>query len=330
MVRRLIEKCRPLYREREFRVLLALNLLLGLGYSFVVPFLSMFGTREVGMSEPLFGVFMVTTALSAIFFGTVLAHFSDTRFSRRAMLMLGSVAGALGYGAYAYLRDVWALMLVGALILGVASITFSQVFALARETINRLPGAAAQGAFEGWSRMTPVARGRVLSKASQILEGRKAELAELLTREEGKTLAESTGEVQRAVDIFRFFGGLSYTLGGQTIPHIGPGLATGKFLDGAGGDLLELRVGNRLAAETDEIEIRGQQSVVREIVDRRDELARSQIAGSAENDHNGRGRAAVFTEAMQKRVTEVVCHIRRESLSDERFPQGFIPPWSEL
>ena len=45
----------------------------------------------------------------------------------------------------------------------------------------------------------------------------------MLTREEGKTLAESTGEVQRAVDIFRFFGGLSYVLGGQTIPHDLPG-----------------------------------------------------------------------------------------------------------
>jgi SET family sugar efflux transporter-like MFS transporter len=147
MVRRLMEKCGPLYREREFRVLLALNLLLGLAYSFVVPFLSMFGTREVGMSEWMFGVFMVITALSAIFFGTVLAHFSDTRYSRRAMLLLGSAAGALGYGGYAYLREVWALTLTGALLLGVASITFSQVFALARETINRMPGAAAQGAF---------------------------------------------------------------------------------------------------------------------------------------------------------------------------------------
>src|SRR5688500_7862772 len=83
--------------------------------------------------------------------------------------------------------------------------------------------AAAQSAFEGWSRTTPVARGRVLSKASQILESRKAELAEVLTREEGKTLMESAGEVQRAVDIFRFFGGLSFTLGGQTIPHEMPG-----------------------------------------------------------------------------------------------------------
>jgi len=83
--------------------------------------------------------------------------------------------------------------------------------------------AAARSAFPQWSAMTAVARGRVLSKASQILETRKAELAELLTREEGKTLTESTGEVQRAIDIFRFFGGLSYTLGGQTIPHELPG-----------------------------------------------------------------------------------------------------------
>ncbi|MBL9170398.1 MAG: aldehyde dehydrogenase family protein [Verrucomicrobiales bacterium] len=82
---------------------------------------------------------------------------------------------------------------------------------------------AAQAAFPAWSGVTSVARGRVLSKASQLLEARKSELAELLTREEGKTLAEATGEVQRTADIFRFFGGLSYTLGGQTIPHDLPG-----------------------------------------------------------------------------------------------------------
>jgi len=82
---------------------------------------------------------------------------------------------------------------------------------------------AARAAFPGWAGMTAVARGRVLSKASQILESRKAELSELLTREEGKTLAESAGEVQRAIDIFRFFGGLSYVLGGQTLPHDLPG-----------------------------------------------------------------------------------------------------------
>jgi aldehyde dehydrogenase (NAD+) len=83
--------------------------------------------------------------------------------------------------------------------------------------------AAAQSAFPKWAGTTPVARGRILSKASQLLEARKAELAELLVREEGKTLTEATGEVQRAADIFRFYGGLSYTVGGQVIPHDLPG-----------------------------------------------------------------------------------------------------------
>ncbi len=78
---------------------------------------------------------------------------------------------------------------------------------------------AAKAALPVWSAQTSVARGRVLSKASQLIEARKPELAKLLTREEGKTLAEATGEVQRTADIFRFFGGLSYTVGGQTIPH---------------------------------------------------------------------------------------------------------------
>ncbi|HMO64688.1 MAG TPA: aldehyde dehydrogenase family protein, partial [Verrucomicrobiota bacterium] len=83
--------------------------------------------------------------------------------------------------------------------------------------------AAAAAAFPAWAAQTPVARGRVLSQASNVLAARKGELARLLTREEGKTLAEATGEVQRAVDIFRFYGGVSYTLGGQTIPHDLPG-----------------------------------------------------------------------------------------------------------
>jgi len=82
---------------------------------------------------------------------------------------------------------------------------------------------SARRAFPAWSAATAVARGRILSKTAQIIEARLAELAELLTLEEGKTLAESKGEVQRAADIFRFFGGLSYLWGGQVIPHDLPG-----------------------------------------------------------------------------------------------------------
>jgi aldehyde dehydrogenase (NAD+) len=93
----------------------------------------------------------------------------------------------------------------------------------AGDTDARAAVEAALGAFPAWAAQTPIARGRILSKASQLIESKKADLAKLLTREEGKTLAESTGEVQRAADIFRFFGGISYTLAGTTIPHDLPG-----------------------------------------------------------------------------------------------------------
>ena len=128
---------RTILRHRGFVVLLGCNLLLGLASSFVAPFLSMFGTIEVGMSPPVFGVFMTITSLSGVFLSTVLARWSDVRFTRRAMLVLGSFTGALGYVGYAFVRDVAGLIAIGSLMLGISSITFSQLFAHARELLVR-------------------------------------------------------------------------------------------------------------------------------------------------------------------------------------------------
>ena len=63
--------------------------------------------------------------------------------------------------------------------------------------------AAARQAQTAWSTLPPPGRGEVLDKASQMIAARSEELAALITREEGKTLAESRAEVDRARDIFR-------------------------------------------------------------------------------------------------------------------------------
>lgn len=136
-MQRFLSTARTVLRHRSFLALLGCNILLGLAYSFVGPFMSMFGVEEAGMSNATFGLFMTVTSLSAIVLSTVLAHWSDTRFSRRAMLVLGAVCGTLGYAAYAWLRDVVWLTVVGSLLLGVSSITFSQLFAHAREMLSR-------------------------------------------------------------------------------------------------------------------------------------------------------------------------------------------------
>ncbi|SVD17956.1 uncharacterized protein METZ01_LOCUS370810, partial [marine metagenome] len=78
---------------------------------------------------------------------------------------------------------------------------------------------AAEKAFPGWRATTAPTRGKILSAVANIIAGRQAELAELLCREEGKTKVEAGMEIGRTVDIFRFFAGMSYTIGGTVVPH---------------------------------------------------------------------------------------------------------------
>ncbi len=58
---------------------------------------------------------------------------------------------------------------------------------------------------------------------SEIL-ARKTELAKLLAREEGKTLAEATGEVVRAGMLFKFFSGEAIRLTGDSLASTRPGI----------------------------------------------------------------------------------------------------------
>ncbi len=146
-MRRLADRLRPLYSNTSFRRLFVLNILLGFSTSFVMPFMSMFGTIEAKMSLLLFGTFMTLNALAGIVIATALAHYSDTHFTRRSMLLLGSVAGAFGYAGYAYFRSFAPLVLIGTLVIGVSSITFSQLFAYARELLLGSDIPASQGAF---------------------------------------------------------------------------------------------------------------------------------------------------------------------------------------
>jgi alpha-ketoglutaric semialdehyde dehydrogenase len=63
--------------------------------------------------------------------------------------------------------------------------------------------AAAAAAFHGWSQMPAPARGEILRRAADILASRTEAIARDFTREEGKPLAESTGEVGRAIAVLR-------------------------------------------------------------------------------------------------------------------------------
>jgi acyl-CoA reductase-like NAD-dependent aldehyde dehydrogenase len=66
--------------------------------------------------------------------------------------------------------------------------------------------AAATQAQPAWGLSTPQQRFDILDAAGTEILARKAELGDLLTREEGKTLPEAIGEVARAGNIFKLGG----------------------------------------------------------------------------------------------------------------------------
>ena len=59
---------------------------------------------------------------------------------------------------------------------------------------------AAFEAAEEWAATSPRARAEVLRKAFELMTSRKEDLATIISREEGKTLAEALGEVAYAAD----------------------------------------------------------------------------------------------------------------------------------
>ena len=82
--------------------------------------------------------------------------------------------------------------------------------------------AAAIDAFQDWSHSTPQQRHDVLKAAGDEILARKDEIGALLSREEGKILAEGVGETVRAAQIFHFFAGEALRLTGDVVPSVRP------------------------------------------------------------------------------------------------------------
>ena len=97
-------------------------------------------------------------------------------------------------------------------------------YALADAAQARAAVEAAHAAFPKWSVATPQQRADALDFIGSEILARRAELGDLLAREEGKTLPEGVGEATRAGHIFKFFAGEALRTGGDIVPSVRPGI----------------------------------------------------------------------------------------------------------
>ena len=99
------------------------------------------------------------------------------------------------------------------------------------ETLAEVPGAteadadraveAARRAFPGWRAVAPADRSRLLRRVAALVEEHGEQLARLETRNVGKPISDSRGEVQMVADVFYFYAGAVDKHYGETIPVAG-------------------------------------------------------------------------------------------------------------
>ena len=83
---------------------------------------------------------------------------------------------------------------------------------------------AASDAFPEWANTPAVDRARVLFRLVVLMEARFEELAQLVTRENGKTLEDSRGEIRRGIEVAEFACGAPALLMGDALENIARGI----------------------------------------------------------------------------------------------------------
>ena len=84
--------------------------------------------------------------------------------------------------------------------------------------------AAAQAAFAGWAATTPQQRADILEATGAELLARRDEIGRLLSREEGKPLANGIAETTRAAQIFKFYAQEALRIEGALLASVRAGV----------------------------------------------------------------------------------------------------------
>ena len=83
---------------------------------------------------------------------------------------------------------------------------------------------AALAAQPDWAATNPQRRARVMFRFKELLEANMDELAELLSSEHGKVIADSKGDIQRGLEVIEFACGIPHLLKGEYTQGAGPGI----------------------------------------------------------------------------------------------------------
>ncbi|MDB5419045.1 MAG: mmsA1, partial [Phenylobacterium sp.] len=84
--------------------------------------------------------------------------------------------------------------------------------------------ASAVRAQQSWALVNPQRRARVMFEFKRLVEANMDQLAEMLSLEHGKVIADSKGDIQRGLEVIEFACGIPHALKGEYTEGAGPGI----------------------------------------------------------------------------------------------------------
>ncbi|WP_258951697.1 MFS transporter [Lentzea californiensis] len=119
--------------SRTFLQLSGISVVSGVSMAFALPFGSLFLTSEIKVTPFQLGFFLIVSPVAQVVASTIMGRLSDGRVQRRYLLAAGGVAGAIGYGLFAVLRDYWFLLGTSVVFIAITGALLPQLFAYGRQ-----------------------------------------------------------------------------------------------------------------------------------------------------------------------------------------------------
>ncbi|MFS0785069.1 sugar efflux transporter [Shouchella sp. 1P09AA] len=131
-----MKRVKELFHIRHYGLFVICMLLIGTSVSITMPYLSIYGTSELGMTPTMFGFFIAITSLAGVAANTVIANYSDSGMDRKWVILAAVLSSACGYASYLFFESFIGLLLAVSFFTGIGATAMPQLFAYSQESAN--------------------------------------------------------------------------------------------------------------------------------------------------------------------------------------------------
>ncbi|PMC36057.1 MFS transporter [Bacillus sp. UMB0899] len=130
------KRFKNLFSIKGYSLFIICMLLVGIGISITLPYLSLFLTEDFGISAGAVGIFMAVSSLSGVLVNSFIAKRSDNGMDRKWIIITAMLSSSLGYASYLVFHNYFILLIVVTFFNGLGAAAMPQMYAYAKESAD--------------------------------------------------------------------------------------------------------------------------------------------------------------------------------------------------